>query len=38
MFIFEHDAFVAAGTIARTEKGFSLGKKLELSPVAPHAA
>lgn len=36
--IFEHDAFVAAGTIARTEKGFSLGKKLELSPVAPHAA
>jgi glyoxylase-like metal-dependent hydrolase (beta-lactamase superfamily II) len=36
--IFEHDAFVAAGTIVRTEKGFSLGKKLELSPAAPHAA
>ncbi len=36
--IFEHDAFVAAGTIVRTEKGFSLGKKLELSPAAHNAA
>lgn len=36
--IFEHDAFVAAGTIAHTEKGFSLGKRLQLSTVAPNAA
>jgi len=28
--VFEHDTFVAAGTVVQTEKGYALGKRVEL--------
>lgn len=37
--VFEHDAFVAAGTITRTEKGYALGQQLTIEEFSPiHAA
>jgi glyoxylase-like metal-dependent hydrolase (beta-lactamase superfamily II) len=33
--VFEHDAFIAAGTVTKTEKGYGLGTKIELEQFVP---